>query len=99
MTPATIARALSKAQKKALMWLSEEPQAWPKGSEVSLYALANWQSGDASKCPAIVAKMCRVVGTADPAKGRIWGKSLWQITPCGLAVRAELQERETSHDA
>lgn len=90
MTPADLARSLTEAQRRALLWLSEEPQAWPKGSEAPLYGLADWMNGDPSKRPAVAAKMCRAVGRTEPTKASLWGKTLWQLTPLGLRVRAEL---------
>lgn len=87
---ARIAKGLSERQRKTLLWLSEKPQSWPKGSEVSLYCMARMIDGDPEKAPAIMMRLCKDVGRSEGTRARPCGDTLWVATPLGLAVRDHL---------
>lgn len=93
-----IARRLSEAQRRALLWLPADgsPREHGRGDprEASFYALQNRITGDPGRKVATIYSLCRI-GAGQKRPGRIWPPNTWRATPLGLAVRAELlKERD-----
>jgi hypothetical protein len=94
-TPAAIARRLSPAQRKALLWLPEDgsERQHKKGDprEVSFWAMGSlvW-GGPRGEAVTMEAHLCRRTG-ADTYNGREWAPAFWRLTPLGLSVRAEVE--------
>ena len=91
--PAAIARRLSPAQRRALLWLPGDgtPREHSKGAppEVSFWCMGSltW-GGKRGHAVTMEAHLCKRTGkdTFTPDQG--WSPAYWNATPLGLAVRA-----------
>ena len=95
--PAAIARRLSPAQKRALLWLPANGKfrIWEKGSEAPLFVMKDLVIGDPKKRPAVYCCLCELGETRVASSHDVFRfKRCWSITPLGLAVRDELQRME-----
>ena len=97
-----IARGLTKAQRKALLWLvvSEDWQERGKAnkeiSRPSLFAMHNVCRGDPRKRLCITYSLCECA--APKMEGGRWLPDAWRLTPLGSRVRAALTEMEARGD-
>jgi hypothetical protein len=95
MNAAEIAKWLSEAQKKALLWLPAN-SGWiehTKGSpsRTSLYCMSRAVKGDPRKVVAITYSLCEKRAGTNKPKGEFWPNNEWRSTPLGLEVRAILE--------
>jgi hypothetical protein len=84
-TPADMARRLSPAQRRAIMWLPADTRLarhCPGALPVSLRRLAAWSGHPARGCTYCVGDFGE------------W----WRLTPHGLAVRAEVARMEAGNE-
>lgn len=84
-----IARGLSPAQKKALLWLPEDGafrSVTQRRQEVSFYVMKTILHGDPRLAVATMACLCDAK-YPPPIMGRMQPPE-WRATPLGLAVRA-----------
>lgn len=97
--PHTIARGLTDAQRKAVLWClpSGEARVWQKGDprEVSFWTLKEVIKGDPNKKISMIYRL--TIYHDHPTIRDGWRQATcWALTPLGLEVRRVLEE-EAGH--
>jgi hypothetical protein len=91
---ATIAKGLTKAQRKIILWADPSGALRElgkgEGSTVSCWALMKVVKGDPTKEVAQVYSLV-TKGKGSTKPRHMWPQDTWGLTPLGLAVRAHLQ--------
>jgi hypothetical protein len=91
MTPEIIAKHLTPAKRRALLWLpTEGGRERMKGdpSSGTLYGLRSVMKGDPTKQVVMFAILVQSKIGVTKDKGQIWPNTLWTLTPLGQKVRA-----------
>jgi hypothetical protein len=91
MTPTDIARGLTPAQRRALLWLPADGTwvAQERGKhQVSLWVMLRKDFGDPERAACWSAALVRNMATSAASL------LLWRLTPLGVQVRAEVERME-----